>query len=127
MRNMRFMATCRQSMLVLLMAVALYPCVAAARTMHVRQSRPAAEAIIHGRHAEYVIYFDGPVDHSASRLQITQSGRLVQALVPRLDSAVDVLFADGEAPPPGRYMLHWEARSADGDTSAGDIPFGVAP
>ena len=95
--------------------------------MHVRQSQPTAQAIIHGRHAEYVIYFDGPVDHAASRLQITRSGKLVQTLVPRLDSAVDVLFADGETPPPGRYMLHWEARSADGDTSAGDIPFGVAP
>ena len=127
MRNMRLLPICRRSIPVLLIAPVLCPCLASARTMHVRQSQPTAEAIIHGRHAEYVIYFDGPVDHAASRLQITQSGKLVQALVPRLDSAVDVLFADGETPPPGHYMLHWEARSADGDTSAGDIPFGVAP
>ena len=110
-----------------LATLVLWPCFAMARPLHVRESRPAAEAIIRGRHAEYVIYFDGPVDHAASRLQITQSGRLVQALVPRMDSAVDVLFADGEAPPAGRYLLHWEVRSADGDLSTGDIPFGVAP
>lgn len=108
-------------------ALGLWPCAATARSLHVRESRPAAEAIIHGRHAEYVIYFDGPVDHAASRLQITQSGRMVQALVPRLNSGVDVLFADGEAPPAGRYLLHWEAKSADGDVSTGDIPFSVAP
>jgi methionine-rich copper-binding protein CopC len=100
---------------------------ATARPMHVRDSQPAANAIIQGRHAEYVVRFDGPVDHAASHLQITQSGRLVQTLVPRLNSAVDVLFADGVAPPAGQYMLHWEARSMDGDVSNGDIPFSVAP
>jgi methionine-rich copper-binding protein CopC len=107
--------------------LALWPCVASARPMHVRDSQPAANAIIQGRHAEYVIRFDGPVDHAASRLQITQSGRVIQALVPRLDSAVDVLFADGVAPPAGNYLLHWETRSMDGDVSNGDIPFSVAP
>ena len=106
---------------------ALCPGIATARPMHVRDSQPAAEAVIHGRHAEYVIRFDGPVNHAASRLQITQSGRLVQTLVPRLDSAVDVLFADGTTPPAGQYLLHWEARSMDGDVSNGDIPFSVAP
>jgi methionine-rich copper-binding protein CopC len=109
----------------LLAVLALWPCVATARSPHVRDSRPAAEAVIRGRHAEYIIYFDGPVDHAASRLSITQSGRLVQALTPRLDSAVDVLFGDGETPPPGHYFLHWDARSADGDTASGDIPFSV--
>ena len=92
-----------------------------------RGTRPEADAIIHGRHAEYIIYFDGPVDHAASRLQITQTGRLLQVLNPLLDSAIDVLFASGEAPPEGRYLLHWEARSIEGEASAGDIPFTVAP
>jgi methionine-rich copper-binding protein CopC len=91
------------------------------------ESRPAAETIIQGRHAEYVIRFNGPVDHAASRMQITQSGRVVQTLTPLLDSAVDVLFASGQAPPPGSYLLHWEARSMDGDVTKGDIPFRVAP
>ena len=107
--------------------LALWPGVAFARQLHVRDSRPSAEAIIHGRHAEYVIYFDGPVDHAASRLQITQGDRTVMPLHPLLDSGINVLFASGEAPPVGRYVLHWEARSMDGDSSAGDIPFSVAP
>jgi methionine-rich copper-binding protein CopC len=111
----------------LLVPLALWPALTAARQLHVRESQPAAEAVIHGRHAQYVIYFDGPVDHAASRLQITQAGRLVQTLNPLLDSAVDVLFASGESPPGGRYSLHWEAQSTEGDVSVGDIPFSVAP
>ena len=108
-------------------ALMLWPCIAAARPMQMRKSRPAAGTIIHGHHAEYFIRFDGPVDHAASRMQITQSGHVVQTLRPRLDSAVDVLFASGGTPSPGRYLLHWEARSMDGDDSTGDIPFDVAP
>ncbi len=107
-------------------ALVLCPHIAAARPVQMLESSPAAETIIHGRHAEYVIRFDSPVDHAASRMQITQSGRVVQTLIPRLNSAVDVLFAGGEAPAPGSYLLHWEARSMDGDVTKGDIPFQVA-
>ena len=102
--------------------------VALANPPQVRASSPAAEEVIHGRHAEYAIRFDGPVDHAASRLEIMQSGRTVQSLRFLLDSAPDVLFASGEAPAPGHYSLHWQARSsADGTVSDGDIPFSVAP
>lgn len=101
--------------------------VAQARPLHIRESFPAAETIIHGRHAEYVVRFDGAVDHRASRMQILQSSRVVRSLTPLMDSAVDVLFASGEVPAPGDYVLHWEARSPEGEVSAGDIPFHVAP
>jgi len=114
-------------MLLPIAVLASWPLAAIARPAQVRESSPAADAIIHSHHAEYVIRFDGPVDHLASRMEITQAGRLVESLKPREDSAVDVLFASGRAPPPGHYLLHWEAKSADGDTSSGDIPFDVAP
>jgi methionine-rich copper-binding protein CopC len=107
--------------------VAAVPGIALARQLQVLEVRPAADAEIRGRHAEYVVRFNGQVDHAASRLQITQAGRVVQVLIPRMDSAVDVLFAGGEAPPPGRYMLHWEARSLDGDVSTGGSSFVVTP
>lgn len=115
------------SLLALVAAAAISSVAGQAAPRHVRSSSPAAEAIIHGRHAEYVIRFDGPVDHQASRMQITQNGRVVQLLAPLLDSAADVLFAGSEVPAPGRYLLHWVARSSDGDNSSGDIPFSVAP
>ena len=109
-------------------AILLSPAVADARALHVRESTPAAEAIITGRHAEYVIRFDGLVDHRASRMHIMQSGRVLQTLVPLGDSAPDVLFASGEAPRPGKYVLRWRAISADdGIASNGDIRFSVAP
>ncbi|HVY16180.1 MAG TPA: copper resistance protein CopC [Rhodopila sp.] len=96
--------------------------------LHVRQSQPKAAAIIHGRHAEYVIHFDGLVDHRTSRIDIRQGRRVVQSLPAVVNSAPDVLFAAGETPPPGQYVLHWEVRSAaDGTVSTGDIPFSVAP
>jgi methionine-rich copper-binding protein CopC len=109
-------------------AVLLPLAVADARTLHVQDSTPAAQAIIAGRHAEYVIRFDGLVDHRASRMEIIQSRRVVQRLVPLDDSAPDVLFASGEAPRPGKYVLRWTAIcSDDGVASRGEIPFSVAP
>jgi len=110
-----------------LLAVVSRPYSADAASLNVLASDPAAEAIINGRHAGYLIRFDGPVDHATSRLQITRSGRVIRLLVPRLDSAVDVLYATSQAPAPGHYLLHWEARSIDGEVSKGDIPFTVGP
>jgi methionine-rich copper-binding protein CopC len=100
---------------------------ATARTLHMLGSTPTANAIIHGRHAEYVIRFDGPVDHIASRLEIIRSDRVIQSLRPLGDSAVDVLFASGESPAPGRYVLRWYVRSiVDGTVTEGSLPFFVA-
>lgn len=103
------------------------PGVASARPVQMRKSTPAAETILHGNSAQFVIRFDGPVNHFASRLMITQGDRVVETLTPLRDSAVDVLYASGRVPSPGHYALHWEAVSADGDTSKGDIPFSVEP
>jgi len=52
---------------------------------------------------------------------------VIRALVPLVDSAVDVLFASGETPPAGSYLLRWRAVSPDGEVSVGDIAFSVAP
>ena len=100
---------------------------APARPMHVLASTPSAETIMHGRNAQYVVRFDGPVDHVQSRLEILRDGHVVQRLTPLLDSAADVLFASAPAPEPGRYVLHWIAKSApDEEDSEGMIPFSVA-
>ncbi len=124
----------------------MHASVVLANPPQVQESSPAANEIIHGRHAEYVIRFDRPVDHAASHLEITQSGRIVQSLPFLLDSAPDVLFASGDVArhdgwttghpscraagrgaDPGHYLLHWQARSsADATVSNGDIPFSVA-
>ena len=100
---------------------------ARARPMHVLASTPAAETIMHGNRAEYVVRFDGPVDHVQSRIEILQDGHLIQSLRPLLDSAPDVLFASSRLPRSGRYELHWIVKSMpDRDTSEGTIPFSVA-
>ena len=100
---------------------------AKARPLHVRDSSPAAEAIVDGLNAQYVVRFDGWVDHGASQMDITENGKIVEPLVPTRDSEPDVLAASAAALPPGRYQLHWHARSVpDGDFSDGFIPFTVA-
>lgn len=100
---------------------------ATAEPRRVLSSSPAAHAIIHGRHAEYIVRFDGPVDHQSAHLTIAQSGKVIESLSPLLDSAADVLFAGSEAPAPGEYLLQWKVRSLDGETSSGEIPFRVEP
>ena len=101
--------------------------VAEARPVHLLASTPAAEAILHGRNAQYVVRFDGPVDHAQSRLEILRDGQIVQRLDPLLDNAPDVLFASAPAPEPGHYVLHWIVRSVtDEDVSEGMIHFSAA-
>jgi methionine-rich copper-binding protein CopC len=101
--------------------------VAQARPLNVRDSFPAAEAILDGRNAQYIIRFDGWVDHGASQMDVTENGKIVEPLVPTRDSEPDVLAASAPALAPGRYQLHWHAKSVpDGDFSDGFIPFTVA-
>ncbi len=118
----------RSKVEIAIVAAALVPVIgeAMAGARHVRESVPAAEAIIRGNHAEYVIRFDGPVDHRASRMELVQSGRVVRILTPSLDSEPDVLFASGEVPAAGHYVLHWQVSSPeDAAITSGDIPFSV--
>ena len=44
-----------------------------------------------GRNAQYVIRFDGWVDHGASQMDVTENGKIVEPLVPTRDSEPDVL------------------------------------
>jgi methionine-rich copper-binding protein CopC len=98
-----------------------------ARPLHVRDSTPAAETIVDGRNAQYVVRFDGWVDHATSRMDITENGKVVEPLVPTLDSEADVLAASASELAPGQYQLHWHAKSIpDEDFSDGFIPFTVA-
>src|SRR5262249_8366612 len=100
--------------------------VAEAQQLNVRDSTPAAGAIFDGPSGQYVIRFDRAVDHRASRIEVTQEGKVVALLVPTLDSEPDVLAAIAPALSPGRYQLHWRAKSGqDGNFSEGSILFTV--
>jgi methionine-rich copper-binding protein CopC len=117
----------RSMLAIAVLSAALNP-VGGARAdpLQVRDSIPALEGLVQGRHVQYIVRFNGLIDHSSSRIEITQSGRVVQSFPAFFDSAPDVLFASGEAPVPGRYILRWQARSSvDGTISSGEIPFSV--
>ncbi len=101
---------------------------APAQPMHVVSSTPAADATLTAGMAQYLVRFDGPVDHRQSRLEILRDGQVIETLHPRLESAPEVLFAAAPAPGPGHYTLHWTVRSmADQGMTEGTIPFSVAP
>ena len=103
------------------MALLLAPQMTEARAVKMIDSQPQTKTTIHGNHAEYIVRFDGPVNHYASRLEIVQGGRVVRTLVPLENAAVDVLFAAGPVPAPGRYNLRWTAISGDGEQSSGQV------
>jgi methionine-rich copper-binding protein CopC len=110
-----------------LLALTCGPAVADQR--HVRDTIPAAEAIVDGRNAQYVVRFDGPVDHASAKLEITQdSGKVVASLPVLLDSSPNVLFGSGPALPPGRYKLHWHfGAGAGANATDGEVAFSVRP
>jgi methionine-rich copper-binding protein CopC len=81
---------------------------------------------VDGNNAEYIVRFDGLVDHHASRIWITKGDRVARTLTPDLDSEPTVLFASGPRLPPGNYQLHWSAKSVpDPDLTDGSIDFTV--
>ena len=118
----------RKSLLLVPVALLLTCGLAAASPPQLRESMPAAEAVLDGRNLQFTIRFDAPIDHAASRLEITRDGNVIRTLHPLLDSAPTVLFAAGEALPPGRYSLHWHVGAPfGGEVAEGDIPFSVQP
>jgi hypothetical protein len=99
-----------------------------ARSLQVRASYPIADAIVNGNSIQYVIRFDGLVDHAGSRLEILADGKVVMSLTPTADSEPDVLAATAPLLTPGPYQLRWQAKSVpDGEFSDGLIRFVVAP
>lgn len=101
---------------------------ASAQDVRVMESAPKASAVIEGRSSEFFVRFDRPVDHIHSQLAITRNGQLVEKLVPRLESAPEVLFARAPTLPAGDYDLNWRVKTMTGvDVSQGNIPFTVKP
>ncbi len=98
-----------------------------AQGVNVLDSAPKAHAVIGGRSSAFFVRFDRPVDHTDSRLAILKSGRVVEILHPRLESAPEVLFARAPTLPPGDYTLQWRVGMPPGSGPLeGEIPFTVS-
>jgi methionine-rich copper-binding protein CopC len=114
----------RSLLFVTAMVMACVP--AEARPLHVRSSVPAGETVIDGRNTQYVLQFDGQIDHRTSSMEVISNGKVVEALVSLRDSEPTTLVASAPTLPPGGYQLHWRATSVpDGDISEGFIAFTV--
>jgi methionine-rich copper-binding protein CopC len=96
-----------------------------AETIHVLESHPTKGESLDGRSEDFFVRFSGPVDHVTSRLFIAQSGNVLIALNPRLDSAPDTLFARRGALSSGDYELSWIAYSGTGEEIGGIVPFSI--
>jgi hypothetical protein len=96
------------------------------RPVRMTECFPAAQAIVDGNNVQYIVRFDGLVDHEASRMWITTGARVARTLTPNLNSAPEVLFASSPRLPPGNYQLHWSAKSVpDPDLTDGSVDFAV--
>jgi methionine-rich copper-binding protein CopC len=101
---------------------------ASAQDVRVMESAPKASAVIEAKSSEFYVRFDKPVDHIHSQLAIMRNGQLVEKLVPRLESAPEVLFARAPTLPAGDYDLHWQVKTMTGvAVIQGNIPFSVKP
>jgi methionine-rich copper-binding protein CopC len=111
----------------LFVSLTLMACVPAeARPLHVRSSVPAAESIVDSRNTQYVLHFDGQIDHRSSSMEVTSNGKVVEALVSIRGSEPETLVASAPTLPPGQYQLHWRATSVpDGDVSEGFVSFTI--
>jgi len=97
-----------------------------AQEVNVLDSAPKAQAVIGEPGSNFFVRFDRPIDHVHSSLSIHHDGQVVERLVPRLESAPDVLFARAPTLAPGHYTLHWAVRTMAGvKTMEGDIPFTI--
>ena len=109
-------------------AALLLSCPAYAAKMHVVQSWPTAQAVMHGDQTEFFVRFDGPVDHAGSVLSVVQDGRILQILHPRLNAQPDTLYSGVRRLAPGAYTLHWATYALkDHSLSQGTINFRVGP
>ena len=114
----------RRLLFVMVMVMACVP--AEARPLHVRSSVPAGDTIVDGRNTQYVIQFDGQLDHRTSSMEVISNGKVVEALVSLRGSEPSTLVASAPTLPPGQYQLHWRAKSVPGgDVSEGFIAFTV--
>lgn len=110
-----------------LSSLSVPPALAQGQAVHVVESTPSAHAQIGPTSSDFFVRFDRPVDHVKSRLIITQGGRTIETLHPRLESAPEVLFARAPTLAAGDYLLHWDVVTLQGTQSAeGDIPFKVS-
>lgn len=99
---------------------------AEARPLHVIGSPAAPKIYLAGPNAQYVVRFDGPVDHRSSVLFITRGSTVVETLPPSHDTEANVLAAAAPRLPAGDYVLHWVVRSfPDGEETAGSSGFTV--
>ena len=110
----------------LALASLLFAGAAQARPMQVLQTTPADNATIDSLNMQFVVRFDGDVDHRASRLYVTSGENVVEELHPSLSAAPRVLFANSPRLPAGSYELHWDGKFLpDGDITSGSLHFRV--
>ena len=95
--------------------------------VRVLESTPAANARIGRKSSAFFVRFDRPVDHRKSTLVIKQGDKVIERLHPRLESALEVLFAAAPNLPPGDYRLHWAVITLQGTKAIeGAIPVKVS-
>ncbi len=86
---------------------------------------PHAHQLMSGLGVAFSLGFDRPLDHAASYFTLVTPDGHERTIRLRLNAQPNTLYASVGRLDPGRYDLRWQARSADGHTLSGTVPFTV--
>lgn len=90
-----------------------------------KQSSPAANAVVQGPDVPITLKFNSRVDATRSKVQLLRPDGNVMDLPLGKQAAPDTLTAKATGLTPGEYKIQWQVLSPDGHITRGIVPFAV--
>ncbi len=90
-----------------------------------KESSPAANAIVKGPDVPIALKFNSRVDATRSKVQLLHPDSNVTDLLLQKQAAPDTLTAKATGLTPGDYKIQWQVLSPDGHITRGIVPFAV--
>jgi methionine-rich copper-binding protein CopC len=98
---------------------------AASNNLSLIGQRPAPMQVVSAQPVILLLRFDRPVNHYSSLLCLISPSGEKRQIAARLTSEPDTLYAIVGRLRPGDYKLRWDAKSMNGVTLSGILPFSV--
>jgi methionine-rich copper-binding protein CopC len=90
-----------------------------------KESSPAANAIVTGPDVPIALKYNSRVDATRSKVQLLRPDSSVTDLKLEKQAAPDTLTAKATGLTPGEYKIQWQVLSPDGHITRGIVPFAV--
>jgi methionine-rich copper-binding protein CopC len=90
-----------------------------------KESSPAANAIVVGPDVAITLKYNVRVDSARSKVQLSRPDETVTELPLQQQASPDTLSAKATGLTPGAYKLQWQVLAPDGHITRGVVPFTV--